>query len=193
MNTCIHSSEDALSELAFDRLSAREKPRTLVGGLGMGFTLAAALRRSGDHGAVVVAELVPSVIEWNRGPLGQAAGRPLDDPRTVVHRGDVTELIQQAPQPWDAILLDVDNGPNSLTRESNHWLYTHHGLDAMYRALNPGGIVAVWSADPDRGFTRRFVRAGFEVEPIEVNARGKKGGRLHMIWIGRRKEGTVSK
>ena len=188
MNTRLHSSEDALAELAFDRLGARERPRALVGGLGMGFTLAAALRCSGDDGRVVVAELVPSVIEWNQGPLGQAAGRPLDDRRTSVHCGDVTELIHEPPAPWDAILLDVDNGPSSLTRASNHWLYTHHGLDAMFQALNPKGVVGVWSASPDRGFTRRFERAGFDVEPIEVRARGKKGGRRHLVWIGRRKE-----
>ncbi len=188
MNTLLHSSEDALAELVFDRINITDNPQTLVGGLGMGFTLAAALRCSGDGGRVVVAELVPSVIEWNQGPLGKAAGRPLDDHRTTVHCGDVTELIRVPPTPWDAILLDVDNGPSSLTRASNHWLYTHHGLAAMYQALNPKGVVGVWSADPDRGFTRRFERAGFDVQSIEVRARGKKGGRRHVVWVGCRKE-----
>ena len=188
MNTRLHGSEDALSDLAFDRMSNQDGNRVLVGGLGVGFTLAAALRRSGSKGCVVVAELVPSVIEWNRGPLGDAAGRPLDDPRASVHCGDVSELIRTPPDPWHAILLDVDNGPSSLTRESNHWLYSHHGLDAISNALVPGGILGVWSANPDRGFTRRFERAGYRVEPIEVRVRGKKGGRRHLVWIGRKEQ-----
>jgi spermidine synthase len=188
MNTRLHGSEDALSDLAFDRMSDQDDSRVLVGGLGVGFTLAAALRRSGSKGRVVVAELVPSVIEWNRGPLGNAAGRPLDDPRASVHCGDVSDLIRTPPDPWHAILLDVDNGPSSLTRESNHWLYSHHGLDTISNALVPGGILGVWSANPDRGFTRRFERAGYRVEPIEVRARGKKGGRRHLVWIGRKEQ-----
>ncbi len=186
MNTRLHGSEDALAELAFDRLAGKTQIRTLVGGLGLGFTLSAALRRLGADGSVVVAELVPAVVEWNRGPLGEAAGRPLEDPRTSVHCGDVTDLIRRPPAPWDAILLDVDNGPSSLTRASNHWLYTHQGLDAIFDALDPGGVLGVWSANPDRGFTRRFARAGFAVSPTEVRARGKQGGRRHQVWIGRR-------
>ena len=186
MNTRLHGSEEALSDLAFDRMGHQDGTRVLVGGLGVGFTLAAAIRRSGSTGRVVVAELVPSVIEWNRGPLGDAAGRPLDDPRASVYCGDVSDLIRTPPAPWHAILLDVDNGPSSLTRESNHWLYSPRGLDAIVNALVPGGVLGVWSANPDRSFTRRLERAGYRVESIEVRARGKKGGRRHLVWIGQK-------
>ena len=192
MNTRLHGSEEALSDLAFDRMRDQDGNRVLVGGLGVGFTLAAALRRSDSRGRVVVAELVPSVIEWNRGALGDAAGRPLDDPRASVYGGDVSDLIRTPPEPWHAILLDVDNGPSSLTRESNLWLYSHHGLDAISNALVPGGILGVWSANPDRSFTRRFERAGYRVESIEVRARGKKGGRRHLVWIGRKEKKPTS-
>jgi spermidine synthase len=186
MNTNLHGSEDALSNLAFDRLKDTSGVRVLVGGLGVGCTLAAALERIDEEGTVVVAELVPSVIEWNRGPLAKSAGRPLDDPRASVHCGDVGELIRTSGRRWNVILLDVDNGPASLTREANHWLYTHHGLAAAFDALEPDGILGVWSAKPDRAFTRRFERAGFLVEEVEIRARGKKGGRHHTVWIGRR-------
>ena len=183
MSTRTHGSEDALADLAFDRVAGNPRTRALIGGLGMGFTLSAALRRLGADGRAVVAELVPSVIQWNRGLLGEAAGRPLDDQRTSVHCGDVTDLIRRPPALWDVILLDVDNGPSSLTRPSNQWLYSHQGLDAIFDALNPRGILGVWSATPDRGFTRRVERAGFAVTEVEVRARGKQGGRRHQVWI----------
>lgn len=188
MNTRLHGSEDALADLAFDRLGEVDGARSLVGGLGMGFTLAAAVRRTDGAGQVCVAELVPSVVEWNRKYVGGAAGFPLSDPRTSVHLGDVSELIRAQEKPWHTILLDVDNGPASLTRSTNQWLYTHEGLDAAHDALVPCGILAVWSADPDPAFTRRFKRAGFSVEHVEVRARGKQGGRRHTIWIGQRIE-----
>jgi spermidine synthase len=192
MNTGLHESEDALSNLAFDRMKDTAGARVLVGGLGVGCTLAAVLQRLDADGTVLVAELVPSVIEWNRGPLAKAAGQPLDDPRASVHCGDVGELIRTAEHPWDVILLDVDNGPSSLTRDANHWLYTHHGLDAAFNALEPDGILGVWSAKPDKAFTRRFERAGFLVEQMEIRARGKKGGHRHTIWIGRRDQRRYS-
>lgn len=187
MGSKVHGSEDALADLACDRIGERPEARVLIGGLGMGFTLAAALRRLGPEARVVVAELVPAVIEWNRGPLGEAAGHPLADPRAQVLEGDVGEAIRAEPGAWDAILLDVDNGPTGLTRSTNNWLYSWQGLDAAFEALRPGGVLGVWSAAPDRGFTRRVDRAGFDVVPVEVRARAERGGHLHVIWIGTRR------
>jgi spermidine synthase len=190
MSNQVHGSEDALADLACDELDKQrpKKPdaRILVGGLGIGFTLAAALRRVGPEARVVVAELVPAVVEWNRGVLGEAAGHPINDPRTSVHEGDVAELIRDPPVPWDAILLDVDNGPTGLTRPSNDWLYTWEGLNAAFAALQPEGVLGVWSAAPDDAFTRRVKRVGFRVNPIGVRSRGAKGGRRHTIWIATR-------
>ena len=179
-----HGSEDALADLAFDRLGDRPTARILVGGFGMGFTLAAALRRLPPDGTVVVAELVPVIIKWNEGVVGEVAGFPLKDPRASVHQGDVADLIRAEPRAWDAILLDVDNGPVAVTAANNNWLYSWQGLAAAFRALRPGGVLGVWSAHGDRGFTRRFQRAGFDVEAIDVRARGTRGGRLHVVWMG---------
>jgi spermidine synthase len=184
MSNTAHDSEDALASLACERLEGRPGARVLVGGLGMGFTLAAALRGVGEGGRVVVAELVPAVIRWNRGPLGHLAGNPLDDARTEVHAGDVAELIRTPPAPWSAILLDVDNGPSGLTRFTNNWLYTSAGLGAARAALERDGVLGVWSAFPDEGFTRRMRRAGFGVEVVNVRSRGPKGGRRHFVWLG---------
>ncbi len=190
MSNKVHGSEDALADLACDRLGACPDARILIGGLGMGFTLAAALRRVGPEGRVVVAELVSAVVRWNRGPLGESAGHPLLDPRASVHEGDVADVIRAKPEAWDAILLDVDNGPVGLTKSDNNWLYSPAGLEAAFFALRPGGVLGVWSAAPDAGFTRRMDRAGFDVIPEEVRSRGDKGGRRHVVWIGtRRAEG----
>jgi spermidine synthase len=186
MSSRVHGSEDALAELALDRLPDRPEAAVLIGGLGMGFTLAAALRRLGPEGTVVVAELVPSVITWNHGPLSPVAGHPLRDPRATVFPGDVANLIRGEPGRWDAILLDVDNGPSGLTRDSNNWLYQWQGLEAAHAALRPGGVLAVWSAAPDDGFTRRVRRAGFAVDVVPVRARGKKGGQRHVVWVATR-------
>ncbi len=190
MSNRVHGSEDALANLACDRLDKRrpKQPdsRILIGGLGIGFTLAAALSRVGAGSRVVVAELVPAVIEWNRGVLGETAGHPVNDPRTTVYEGDVADLIREPPEPWDAILLDVDNGPTGLTRSSNNWLYGWDGLNAAFAALRPEGVLAVWSAAPDDAFTRRLTRAGFVVEQIGVRSRGAKGGRRHVIWFATR-------
>jgi spermidine synthase len=187
MSTRMHGSEDALADLACDHLEKRsgKKPvaRILIGGMGIGFTLAAALRRLSPEAQVVVAELVPAIIEWNRGILGKAAGYPIEDPRTSVHQGDVADLIRNPPKLWDAILLDVDNGPSGLTRSSNDWLYTWHGLTAAFGALQPEGVLGVWSAAPDDAFVHRVERVGFKVKPVPVRARGNKGGRRHIIWI----------
>jgi spermidine synthase len=187
MRNTVHGSEDALATLACERLAQASDARILIGGLGMGFTLAAALGSVGEGARVVVAELVPAVVRWNQAQLAEVAGFPLADPRASVHTGNVAELIRRPPEPWDAILLDVDNGPVGLTHAANGELYTPSGLDQAFAALKPHGILAVWSAAPDRAFTRRLGRAGFDVETVDLRARGSQGGRRHVIWLGRRK------
>ncbi|MDR5901354.1 spermidine synthase [Halomonas icarae] len=183
MNTRLHGSEDALAELACQRVTERPGARVLVGGLGMGFTLAAALAGLGEDAEVVVAELVPGVVEWNRGPLGAAAGHPLDDARTRVVVGDVGELLRDEPGGFDAILLDVDNGPEGLTRRENDWLYSPEGLAAAQRALRPNGVLAVWSAGEDSAFTERLRRVGLLVETVTVRAQRSGKGARHCIWL----------
>jgi spermidine synthase len=184
MNSRVHGSEEALAGQTCDRLAAGSAPRLLIGGLGMGFTLAAALRRIGAQGRVVVAELVPGVVAWNRGVLGAPAGHPLRDPRVSVRMTDVGRVLRTGPQAFDAILLDVDNGPEGLTRRENDWLYQMQGLQAAYAALRPGGVLALWSAGPDRGFPQRLRKAGFAVDEVRVRARGTKGAR-HILWFAR--------
>jgi spermidine synthase len=184
MNSRVHGSEDALAELACQRLSDRPRPRILIGGLGMGFTLAAALQQLGPAAEVTVAELVPAVVTWNRELLCELAGRPLDDPRVTVHEGDVGQLIRSARGAYDAILLDVDNGPEGLTRKENDSLYSPAGLSAALVALRPKGIFGVWSISPDQPFSKRLQQTGFSVEEIRARARGKHGGGRHMIWLG---------
>lgn len=186
MSSRVHGSEEALAELACSGITGTISPRVLIGGLGMGFTLAAALKHLGGTAQIVVAELVPKVIEWNRGPLGEEAGNPLKDERVTVIEGDVTKILKSERQGYHAILLDVDNGPNGLTHESNNWLYSHAGLEASFKALRSGGILAVWSAGPDVRFTKRLRQTGFTVEEISVHAHGKKGGKC-LIWIAKRK------
>jgi spermidine synthase len=185
MNSRVHGSEDALAEQTCARLVNRIAPKLLIGGLGMGFTLAAALRHLGDQGRAVVAELVPAVVAWNRGPLGEPAGHPLEDPRVSVREGDVARVLSAGQQAFDAILLDVDNGPEGLTRQQNDWLYGMNGLNAAYAALRPRGVLAVWSASPDPDFVQRLRKVGFEVEEQRVRAHGTKGAR-HTIWFARR-------
>ena len=157
MSSTAHGSEEALAELACTRLAGREGLRVLVGGLGMGFTLAAALRTLPASARVEVAELVPAVIEWNRGPLAHLAGRPLDDPRVTVHAGDVGDSIRVKRARLDAILLDVDNGPNGLTRAENDGLYSARGLAEAMSALKPGGLFGVWSVQPDAEFALSLI------------------------------------
>ena len=185
MNSRVHGSEDALAEHTCARLVDCVKPRLLIGGLGMGFTLAAALRHVGNQAQVVVAELVPAVVAWNKGPLGEHAGHPLRDPRVTVHEGDVARILMAGQLAYDAILLDVDNGPEGLTRKENDWLYSMNGLNAAYAALRPRGLLAVWSASPDKGFVQRLRKAGFEVDEVRVRARGSRGAR-YIIWFARR-------
>ncbi len=186
MNSSVHGSEDALAELACGRIAHRPGPRVLIGGLGMGYTVAATLRQVGTEGQVVVAELVPAVVAWNRGVLGVLAGHPLRDGRVSVREADVAEILQSAQQAYEAILLDVDNGPEGLSRKANDWLYSAEGLKASFSALRPGGVLAVWSAAPDRGFTRRLRAAGFATEIMQVRARGPRKGGHHTIWLASR-------
>lgn len=186
MNSRMHGSEDALAELGCRHLVAVPQPRVLIGGLGMGFTLAAALRQLGPLAEVVVAELIPAVVQWNRDHLGDFASRPLDDPRSTVHLGDVAALIRKGHGAFDAILLDVDNGPEGLTHRENDKLYTTKGLLAAYAALRANGVLAVWSAGPDHRFSERLRQVGFGVEEHQVRAHhGGKGAR-HTIWLARR-------
>jgi len=182
MSTRKHGSEDALGTLPCQRLKNPEAARVLIGGLGMGFTLAAALKVVGSRAEVTVAELVPEVEEWNRGALGERSGHPLNDPRTKVHIGDVAKLMRRKRGYYDVIALDVDNGPEGLTQTSNDWLYTTPGIVAAQEALTPGGFVAYWSAAPDGAFHDRLRRCGFMVEEVPVFAHGNKGSR-HILWL----------
>jgi spermidine synthase len=152
----------------------------------MGYTLAAALNRLGAESRVMVAELVPAVVAWNRGPLAALAGHPLDDDRVTVRECDVAQILQTEHRAYDAILLDVDNGPKGLTRKGNDRLYIRTGLDAIFAALRPAGVFALWSASPNRAFTRLLRKAGFDVDEEHVRARGPRGGGYHTIWIAGR-------
>jgi len=185
MNSRTHHSEEALAELACTRLSTIENARILVGGLGMGFTLAAALQTVPGSAEVIVAELVPAVIEWNRSLLGQCAGRPIEDGRTRVHLGDVADLLKHQPEKFDAILLDIDNGPEAMTSSDNEWLYSPGGLKTIYEKLRPEGIVAIWSARADQLFTSRLKKTGFNVKLRTVRARPGKGSR-HTIFVAQK-------
>jgi len=182
MNSRAHGSEDALAELACAKIADRHRPRVLIGGLGMGYTTAAALRRLGTGARIVVAELVPAVVEWNRGPLADLAGHPLQDARVTVREADVAQILKEERRAYDAILLDVDNGPEGLILKGNDWLYSPNGLNAAYEALARAGVLAIWSAGPDHAFTKRLRRAGFEVNEVRVRARSGGGGR-HTIWL----------
>lgn len=182
MNSRQHASEDALADMACTKLASRDSARVLIGGLGMGFTLAAALRRLGPRGTVVVAELVPQVVQWNRGPLAHLAGDPLADRRVAIREEDVMQTIQHGRASFDAILLDVDNGPEDLLLRGNDRLYASPALTAAATALRPKGVLGIWSAAPDHAFVRRLRSVGFSVEQIAVRARGACGTR-HSIWL----------
>jgi spermidine synthase len=187
MNSRVHDSEEVLARLACERVGVRRKVRVLVGGLGMGFTLAETLRQVRKDAEVVVAELVPAVVDWNHRFLGHLAGNPLDDPRVRVEVGDVANLLRNARDAYDAILLDVDNGPEGFTREANDWLYARQGLRHAFNALRSESVLAVWSAGADRAFTERLHEGGFEVEEVSAKARGKRGGSKHHIWLATRR------
>ena len=183
MNSRIHASEETLARSVCSGLASRPAPRILIGGLGMGYTLAAALQNLGKDADVVVVELAPEVVAWNRGPLAHLAGHPLEDGRVSVLQCDVAEVLRQERGAYDSIILDVDNGPEGLTRQGNDWLYARSGLSAAFKALRPSGVLAVWSASPDRAFTRRLLQVGFKVDTLRVPGAPGGGGAKHTIWI----------
>lgn len=182
MSTRKHASEDALGTLPCQLLKQAETASVLIGGLGMGFTLAAVLAAIGSKAHVIVAELVPEVVEWNRGVLGDYSGRPLADPRTTVYHGDVSELLRTTEQRYDVIALDVDNGPEALSTSGNDWLYSPEGIGCASACLNDGGVLAYWSATPDPRFAKRLRECGLRVSEKSVFAHGKKGAK-HTIWL----------
>jgi spermidine synthase len=185
MNSRRHHFADALTEFACTRLSAIENAQILVGGPGMGFTLVEVPKTVGVSAEVIVAELVPAVVEWNRGLLGRCAGRPMEDGRTHVHLGDVADLLKQRADKFDAILVDIDNGPEAMTHSDNEWLYSVAGLKRIYEKLRPEGIVAIWSARADQIFTTRLKKTGFNVQLRTVRARPGKGSR-HTIFVAQK-------
>lgn len=187
MNSRENGSEKALAELACQKLSDRSQANVLIGGLGMGFTLASALSEIGPASKVVVAELVPGVVEWNRGILAELAGSPLKDKRVVVRETDVGDILLQGPNTYDAIILDVDNGPTGFTQKDNGRLYSKEGLFIAFSALRAGGVLAVWSSGQDPAFTIRLRKAGFEVEERRIRSNVTRGAR-QMIWLASKVE-----
>jgi spermidine synthase len=184
MSSRMHGSEEALATFGCRRARTLEQPSVLVGGLGMGFTLRATLDLLPPDATVVVAELVPALVEWNRGPLGPLAGHPLKDERVAIDVGDVAATVRASRNRFDVILLDVDNGPAAFTASHNDGLYDDRGLAAARAALKSGGVLAVWSAREDRKFEQRLRYAGFTVTVERVRARLKKGGPRHTIFLG---------
>ena len=183
MSSRMSGSEEALATITCERLGDRKAPHILIGGYGMGFTLRAALSRLGAQASVTVAELVPEIIEWARGPMASLADGCLDDPRVTLRERDVAMVIAEGAGAYDAILLDVDNGPDALVRLANDRLYTLSGLASAKAALRQGGVLAIWSAAPDSAFARRLVKAGFSVEEVAVKARSNGKGPRHVIWF----------
>jgi spermidine synthase len=183
MNSRLSGSEEALATASIAKLSGRKAMKVLIGGLGMGFTLRAALKVLPKDASVTVAELLPAVVDWARGPMAALHGDSLDDPRVRIEVADVAALLR-APGVWDAILLDVDNGPEAMTQAANDGLYSVGGIATARRALTKGGVLAVWSQGPDAGFARRLGSAGFRaVEELKVKAHRGKSGRVHVIWM----------
>jgi spermidine synthase len=187
MSSRMSGSEIALGTMTCARLAGHSAPRVLIGGYGMGFTLRAVLGSLGTDARVVVAELVPGILEWARGPMAALTDGCLDDPRVEVVLGDVGAAIAGGAGRYDAILLDVDNGPDGLTRDANDGLYTARGLAAARAALRPGGVLAIWSAGADAAFTRRLGQAGFAVDEVRVRARDNGKGPIHVIWFATRR------
>ena len=186
MNSRVSGSEEMLAAIVCERIKGRERPALLIGGLGMGFTLRAALDGLGRDAVVVVAEIVPGVLVWARGELRELFGDSLTDARVTIHQRDVGDLIRPNRSTFDAILLDVDNGPQGLVREANDSLYSAQGLNAAHAALRPGGVLAVWSTAPDAGFTQRLRKIGFDVEERYARASRTRSGARRVIWIATR-------
>jgi spermidine synthase len=183
MNSRLSGSEAALATLAARKIEAVKSPHVLIGGLGMGFTLRAALGVLGSKAQIVVAELVPAVIAWARGPMAEILGDSLADPRVEIREVDVAQVIERHPLTFDAILLDVDNGPEGLTRKANDALYDLPGLKRAHTALRRGGVLAVWSSGPNSKFSKHLRQAGFAVNEVAIRATGNGGGARHVIWI----------
>ena len=186
MNTRVHGSEDALAELACSKLKDLQRAHVLIGGLGVGFTLAAVLRSIGPRAKATVAELVPEVVDWNRGELGAAAGHPLLDSRATVAIGDVANVIRKSRDTFDAIVLDVDNGPTSLVARGNDRLYTVAGLRAAHEALRADGILAIWSSADDPAFTKRLNQNGYAAAIHKIGSSGRNRGPRYWVWIAER-------
>jgi spermidine synthase len=189
MSSRMHGSEEALATFACERARKLEEPRVLIGGLGMGFTLRATLDLLPRDATVVVAELVPEVVEWNRGPLAPLAGEPLRDRRVRVEIEDVAVTLASRAGQFDAVLLDVDNGPAAFAGSSNDGLYDDRGIAVAYAALKMDGVLAVWSAREDRKFEQRLRHGRFDVEVERVRGRLKKGGPRHIIFLGHKSQG----
>ena len=187
MSSRMSGSEKALAVMSLERLRGRKAPHLLIGGYGMGFTLRAALAGMGQDGRATVVELVPEIIAWARGPMAELAAGCLDDPRVTLIEGDVAAEIAVSRQAYDAILLDVDNGPDGLTAPANDRLYSSAGLATAKAALKPGGILAIWSAAPDPAFARRLRDAGFLVDEVAVKARDNGKGHRHVIWFAQKR------
>ncbi len=186
MNSRLSGSEEALATLTCFRLKDTKAPKLLIGGYGMGFTLRAALKVLEPKAKVTVVELLPAIVAWARGPMAELTGDSLTDPRVSIVEGDVVKAITSARDAYDAILLDVDNGPEGLTRKSNDALYDLSGLHASLNALRPGGVLAVWSSFPHPKFTTLLRKAGFATEEIPIRAAGPRGGARHVIWLATR-------
>ncbi len=189
MSSRMSGSEEALANMTLERLRGRKNLHLLIGGYGMGFTLRAALARLDASAKVTVVELVPEIIEWARGPMAELAAGCLDDPRVTLVQADVADVIEAGRGSYDAILLDVDNGPDGLVRQANDRLYSRQGIAASLSALKPGGVVAIWSAGPDPAFARRLSRGGLVVEEVVVRARSNGKGPRHVIWFGTKRGG----
>lgn len=186
MNSRLSGSEQALAIFTCELIATRNRARLLIGGLGMGFTLRAALNKLPQDAHIDVAELVPAVIAWARGPMAEIFGQSLSDRRVHLRQIDVAAMIAADAATYDAILLDVDNGPDGLSRARNDALYDLPGLSAAHTALRAGGVLAVWSSAPDSGFTLRLRQAGFGVEEKRVRANASRGGARHVIWLATR-------
>ncbi len=187
MNSRQHGSEDALATLTLDSITQVSNIQVLVGGLGMGYTLASALKISKPDASIVVSELIPAIVKWNKTHLGHLAGRPMDDPRVKIQICDIAKIISKSTAKWDAILLDVDNGPEGLTQKANDRLYSTVGLNKAFNALRAGGTLAIWSCDPNPKFTLRLKQCGFITKPHTVRARKSQKGSKHVIWIAQKK------
>ena len=192
MNSRLSGSEEALATLSCKRIEAVKRPHILIGGLGMGFTLRAALKVLGAEARIVVAELVPAVIAWAHGPMAELFGDSLSDPRAEIREADVAEVIASSRSAFDAVLLDVDNGPEALIRNANDALYETKGLQAIRAALRPGGVLAVWSSGPNAAFTKRLRAADFDVNEVGVRATTKRSGAHHVIWFATKRKASAT-